>query len=209
MTLPADAADTRAPPPRSGMTDIRRATADDAAALIDFQNRLGADEARLLVSPVDPVAGVPLAQAALAANAGDPRSVVLVAVRQADIAGLLLCRNHLHRALDGVGQIAIGVDRAHRRRGIAAALLRRAVEWAELNGMRRLQLGAIADNRAAIGLYEKAGFVAEGRLKAYARLDGRDRDLIVMARSVSLPGQDGVPASNGVGLSRVRPACDT
>jgi RimJ/RimL family protein N-acetyltransferase len=45
----------------------------------------------------------------------------------------------------------------------------------------RVELTVHADNARAIALYEKVGFETEGTLKDAVRIDGRYKDLILMA----------------------------
>ncbi len=57
------------------------------------------------------------------------------------------------------GQIfMVYVRPAHRRRGIATALLQQAKYWGQQRGDRRLGLQVYPQNQAAVKLYEKLGF---------------------------------------------------
>ena len=49
-----------------------------------------------------------------------------------------------------------------RAQGVAGALLRHAIGWAEARGARAVQLGVNCANGAAVSLYARAGFVAVG-----------------------------------------------
>ena len=64
--------------------------------------------------------------------------------------------------------------------GTAAAKLMIAYAFEELK-LHRLFLRALADNKQAIGSYEKAGFVQEAYLKDDVCIDGRYRDVVLMA----------------------------
>ncbi|MGH6987423.1 MAG: GNAT family N-acetyltransferase [Caulobacteraceae bacterium] len=64
-------------------------------------------------------------------------------------------------------------------RAILGALIDKADRWL---GIRRLELTVWADNRRAIDLYERAGFVREGVHVAYAFRDGAFVDALAMAR---------------------------
>jgi ribosomal protein S18 acetylase RimI-like enzyme len=50
------------------------------------------------------------------------------------------------------------VSPAHRRQGIATALLKVAQVWAQQQGDRQLGLQVLGDNSAAIALYTKLGY---------------------------------------------------
>ena len=68
---------------------------------------------------------------------------------------------------------SIAVDRAARGRGLGAALLRDAERQARRRGRDALRLEVRADNRAAIALYERAGYRVFGRRPGYYE-DGMD-----------------------------------
>lgn len=77
------------------------------------------------------------------------------------------------------------VDPRARRRGVGAALLTAAERRARDVGAAKLSLRVLATNTAAIQLYERAGFVVEGRLLGEFRIDGVDVDDVVMARDLT------------------------
>ncbi|MDR2034842.1 MAG: ribosomal protein S18-alanine N-acetyltransferase [Helicobacteraceae bacterium] len=62
---------------------------------------------------------------------------------------------------------ALGVDSAYYRRGIGAALLTNAIEYAKKLGKKRLFLEVRIDNAAAIALYKKFAFRKIALIKAY------------------------------------------
>ena len=52
--------------------------------------------------------------------------------------------------------------------GLGSFLLEEAIEWAQASGiLRRLQLTVQTRNQAAVHLYQKYGFVIEGRPRAW------------------------------------------
>jgi ribosomal protein S18 acetylase RimI-like enzyme len=57
-----------------------------------------------------------------------------------------------------VGVFSMKTHPAHRRRGVARALLRDFAQWGEGGGANRMYLQVETDNDAARGLYERAGF---------------------------------------------------
>ena len=77
----------------------------------------------------------------------------------------------LHRF--GVAEVGMWVAHGWRGRGVGSALLTAAVEWARAAGAHKVALQHWPTNQAAVGLYEKFGFVEEGRLRRhYRRRDG-------------------------------------
>lgn len=77
---------------------------------------------------------------------------------------------------------AITVAPQARRRGIAQALLARAIAQGEQWGSERLLLEVRESNQAARYLYERAGFELDGRRRGYYRLgEGRREDALLMS----------------------------
>jgi len=160
------------------------AAAEDAAGIIELQERLGREEDFLLVTPLDPVTGALLLMASLGPSEPPGASRVIVAEGDGEIVGLVLCRDHQHPSLSGMVHLALCVDRDHRRRGVGTSLLRRVLEWARENGVRRLQLAVFAANHAALATYRKAGFEIEGTLRDAAVIGETAHDLHILARLV-------------------------
>ncbi len=81
--------------------------------------------------------------------------------------------------------MGLGISVAHDAQGqgvgraMMAALLDYADNWGQVL---RIELTVYADNARAIALYERFGFVHEGRMKAYALRNGAYVDTLAMAR---------------------------
>ena len=88
---------------------------------------------------------------------------------------------HVDRNRFGFGEIGMAVAREWRGRGVGAALLAEAIEWAREQGLHKLSLSVFPHNAAAIGLYRKFGFVEEGRrVKQIRRSSGELWDVVDM-----------------------------
>lgn len=112
-------------------------------------------------------------------------SVGLVAECDGAIIGHASLAQHSGRRAH-VGDIGMGVHDDWHGHGIGAALLAALIDVADnWFGLRRLELKAYTDNAAAIGLYQKFGFVIEGTLRADAMRDGVLVDSHAMARIVA------------------------
>lgn len=67
-------------------------------------------------------------------------------------------------------------------KGLGSALMKRVIEWAELNKIEKIDLEVLGNNAQAISLYKKFGFIEEGRkVKAIKTNKGYD-DLILMGK---------------------------
>ena len=75
--------------------------------------------------------------------------------------------------------LTLAVAPAHRRRGIARALLEQAIVSAKASGASTLFLEVSTANPGAIGLYTTYGFVETGRREGYYKSEG-GADAVVM-----------------------------
>ncbi|MBM3993224.1 MAG: GNAT family N-acetyltransferase [Planctomycetes bacterium] len=85
----------------------------------------------------------------------------------------------VHRSAELAIQIGEAADRG-RGYGKAAVSLLLAYAWSDLN-LHRVSLRVLADNAAAINIYEACGLVIEGRLRSSAYVEGAWRDELLMA----------------------------
>jgi RimJ/RimL family protein N-acetyltransferase len=101
----------------------------------------------------------------------------LVAVAGGAIVGLL----HIQASRHGFGELGMAVARDWRGRGIGSALLAAGIEWARERDLHKVTLAVFPHNTAAIALYEKFGFVEEGRqVKQFRRASGELWDAVEM-----------------------------
>jgi RimJ/RimL family protein N-acetyltransferase len=122
--------------------------------------------------PLDPVERRERFDAVLAS----PDDVSFVALVDGELAGNLGA--NLRRGLVDFG-ILVGTD--WRGRGIGSQLLQCCVEWAIEKGAHKIALEVWPHNGAAIALYEKFGFVIEGRrVRHYRRRNSELWDSIEM-----------------------------
>lgn len=156
---------------------IRPASSADAPALVALRDAVAAEgrwvaavpgeqseiEARLLLASLLSHGGL-----ALCAEVGSGLCGHLTVSRPA-------IRYQAH-----LGELALLVAADARGVGVGSALLETAVDWARATGVAKLWLGVFADNRRAIGVYERAGFVEEGRQPDQVRVAGEGRELVLM-----------------------------
>lgn len=86
-----------------------------------------------------------------------------VAVEGEHVVGWCDAIPHWADALKHRAGLGMGVLNDYRGRGIGKDLLRTCLDKARTNGVKRIDLEVRADNEIAISLYEKFGFVHEGR----------------------------------------------
>ena len=79
------------------------------------------------------------------------------------------------------GVLGMGLLPGFRGQGLGTRLITRTLHAARAFGLSRVELTVREDNRSAIALYEKVGFVAEGLQRNGALVDGEYENIIEMA----------------------------
>lgn len=79
------------------------------------------------------------------------------------------------------GRLGMGLVKAYRGQGFGYKLAAEVIERAKVIGLSKVELDVFATNIPAIKLYEKLGFVVEGRKEKARLLDGVYDDIIQMA----------------------------
>lgn len=87
------------------------------------------------------------------------------------------------------GTLGIGIVPGYRDQGLGARLILSALDAARQRGLVRVSLYVRTDNTRAVRLYERLGFVHEGRLRRELRVDGIDYDNFTMAIFLDVPAQ--------------------
>jgi RimJ/RimL family protein N-acetyltransferase len=115
-----------------------------------------------------------------------PDAAVYVAeLENGELVGRLSLMRDPHPSSSHVADLGLMVAATHRRRGIGAALMRAAEDWASTAGVTKLELHVFPHNSGAIALYEKLGYEREGlRRGQYASPDGSTRDVVLMAKQL-------------------------
>lgn len=160
---------------------IRPATLDDDAALLELDRTQWTSES------------------------GFPSARVKAEERTSHFGGLRKPEHNLVAEHDGeiVGFVAVPVkggfeEQAHvfglfnlivaakaRRLGVGTALMLAAERFALERGARKLSLTVLASNEPALALYQRHGYVVEGRLTAESLIDGHYVDDILLAKHLS------------------------
>lgn len=82
------------------------------------------------------------------------------------------------------GSLGMGIVSDYRGQGIGTRLLEAVLKQAKEFGLEKVELNVYTSNTNAIGLYKKLGFVEEGLIKKYRKLDGSYFDCMIMAKEV-------------------------
>jgi RimJ/RimL family protein N-acetyltransferase len=107
--------------------------------------------------------------------------IAMVALDGDRIIGHAQISKFAHPRRRGTADLLIYLHQDFHGVGLGSAMLARLLELARRDGLHRLNLDVVAENKAAVRLYEKFGFKIEGAKKeAYLGEDGRYHDEFVM-----------------------------
>ena len=107
----------------------------------------------------------------------------MVACRGEEVVGQLGLEMRNNPRRRHAATLGMAVRSSARRQGVGSTLLLAAIDLAERwLAIRRIELEVYTNNEAAVALYKKFGFAAEGTLRQYAFRDGALADVYVMAR---------------------------
>jgi phosphinothricin acetyltransferase len=88
-------------------------------------------------------------------------------------------------AYEATAEVSVYVANDRQGRGIGAQLLARAVDEAPAMGLETLLAFVFAHNEPSVALFERLGFSRWGHLPRVARLDGVERDVLILGRRVA------------------------
>jgi ribosomal protein S18 acetylase RimI-like enzyme len=164
--------------------EIRPAIPGDASALIAHLKALAHEPGiNIPLAPDEITLTVAEERDRLASFDDNPRAILLVAMRGGELLGELTIRGLSNRrAVQHVATLGMSVRADVRGQGVGGALLDAALDWAAEHGFTRVELYVYARNAPAIALYEKHGFLHEGRRKHFIRDGEQFLDDLVMAR---------------------------
>jgi RimJ/RimL family protein N-acetyltransferase len=164
---------------------IRRAEPDDAAAILAYLGRAGAETINLTFGAEGPGVSEQEERESLSRVAASDNSLAIVAVAGDEIVGALTFDGGRRPRLRHVGEFGISLLQAYAGQGLGKALLEYMIAWAERGGVvRKINLKVRVDNVPAIRLYERMGWVHEGCTTRDTLIDGKFGDCLLMGREV-------------------------
>ena len=113
---------------------------------------------------------------------GNLQNLIAVVALEGDrIVGHAQISKFAHPRRRGVADVLIYLHQDFHGVRLGSAMLMRLLELARRDGLHKLNLDVIAENKTAIHLYKKFGFKVEGvKKKSYLGEDGRYHDELVM-----------------------------
>jgi RimJ/RimL family protein N-acetyltransferase len=167
---------------------LREAEPRDAEAMLIFVEQTAHESENLTRGPGEFTLSVEQERDFLAASAQAPTSLFLLAEVAGELAGNLNFSAGNRQRIRHIGDMGIAVLQKYWNLGIGGRLLTYMVDWARATAtIRKIDLRVRVDNPAAIHLYEKYGFVREGRITRGFYLRGEFIDLYTMGLQIDPP----------------------
>lgn len=111
-----------------------------------------------------------------------PNSTIFVADENNNLVGYLLVNGGQTKKNAHAAYVVIGIDKAHRGKGIGTQLFDHLDKWAIEKELHRLELTVVTSNKGAVSLYKKQGFEIEGTKKHSLYIEDRFYDEYYMAK---------------------------
>lgn len=161
---------------------IRIAQPDDAEALTQLRLRLDNETEFMLYEPGERVTNSERTKQRLEEMAREESGAIFVAELAGQLVGLLQVTRSPMRRLYHKLYIVIGIIQECTGQGLGNRLFQAMEEWANRRHLHRLELTVMAHNQAGIALYQKRGFVVEGKQHDALFVNGRYVDELLMAK---------------------------
>jgi len=160
---------------------IREARSSDAAALLEYVEAVSAETDYLTFGPGEFTLSVEEEEAYLEKCQQANNCIYLLAETRGRLIGALSFAGGTRVRTRHAGEFSLSVRKEYWSQEVASALLDVLTEWA-LEGqiIRKLNLRVRTDNRRAIRLYERKGYVTEGTIRKELCVNGEYYDLLWM-----------------------------
>lgn len=160
----------------------RAARRDDLPRIVDIYN--ATIPSRQVTADLEPVS-VASREPWFEAHAGERRPLWVVEADGRVVAWLSFSSFYGRPAYDGTVEISVYVDASFRARGLGRDLLEAAIAHAPAIGAHTLLGFIFAHNTPSLRLFGRHGFQTWGHLPRVARLDGVERDLVIVGLRVA------------------------
>jgi RimJ/RimL family protein N-acetyltransferase len=167
---------------------LQHAGPSDAEQILAYFEQIASESENISFGSGEFGMSVEEEQAFLRQSAEAPTSLYVLAKIAGEIAGILTFSTGKRARLQHAGEFGISVLRKYWGLGLANRMLTYLIDWARQNGtIRKINLRVRVDNLPAIHLYEKYGFVQEGRPTRDFYLHGEFVDAYMMGLQLDPP----------------------
>jgi RimJ/RimL family protein N-acetyltransferase len=160
---------------------LRPASPKDAEQLLAYLEQVAGESENLTFGPGEFGISLEQERVVLQRALDTPTRLYLLAEIEGEIVGILTFSADKRPRIHHSGEFGMSVLRKYWNLGIGGRMLAYLIEWArQTHVIRKINLRVRVDNLSAIHLYEKYGFVREGRLTREFYLHGQFVDVFLM-----------------------------
>ena len=172
---------------RSGqMLTIREAQKGDAAVIIDYVSKVGAETDNLTFGKGEFGISEDKEAAIIETITKSDNQLMLCAFIDEKLVGQLVFRGGSRPRTRHTGEFGITVLKEHWGMGVGTELINQLIVWAkETQIIWKINLGVRSDNQRAISLYRKLGFVSIGTITREFFINSKFYDSIYMGLEIN------------------------
>jgi RimJ/RimL family protein N-acetyltransferase len=160
---------------------LRPASPKDAEQVLTYLEQVAGESENLTAGPGEFGISLEQERVLLQQALDTPTSLYLLAEIEGEIVGTLTFSAEKRPRVQHGGEFGMSVLRKYWNLGIGGRMLAYLIEWArQTHVIRKINLRVRVDNLSAIHLYEKYGFVREGRRTREFYLHGQFVDVFLM-----------------------------
>ncbi|MBM7634874.1 GNAT family N-acetyltransferase [Geomicrobium sediminis] len=143
---------------------IRLAMVSDAVSIYTIQNAVIKEDNGLITSPSEWRKQVDDVEEEINQTIMNEREVIFVAVENESLVGYIWCHSPKPVRLQHTASFEMMISKENRGKGYGESLIQHLLSWAKENPfIEKISLGVLSSNHHAIRLYERFGFIEEGR----------------------------------------------
>ncbi len=170
------------------LLSLCEATSDDAERILAFMEQTSGESDNITRGPGDLDISVEWERTFLQQCADAPNSLYILAEISGELVGMLSFGAGKRPRIRHVGDFGTTVLRKYWGLGVGGHLLAYLINWARVGGIvRKINLHVRTDNLSAIHLYEKYGFMREGRTTRDMYIRGKFVDCYLMGLEIDPP----------------------
>ena len=171
---------------------IRSARAQDAQPFLDYLDAVAGESENLSISQGELV-GFEHEDRYMQELLQAPNAIFLLAIIDDTIVGALTFTCGKRPKLSRSGEFGLSVRKVWWGRGIGTLLLQTLVEWAPSAGIGKIHLQVRNDNKRAIAVYRRFGFIEEAVIRHQFYIEGKYYDLLWMGLKIGADSPFDIP----------------
>lgn len=160
---------------------IRKLQPNDASKLLIFLKQLDSEQDFMMYEARERKTSLE-EMSSYIENINNSGSLILAAEADNSIVGFLTAEKGFVKRIQHSAYIVTGIIKDYWGKGIGTRLFEELDKWAVNNQITRLELTVMCNNKAAIALYKKMGFVIEGIKKNSIIINSHYIDEYYMAK---------------------------